>query len=102
MTAPDRPYRAGESLEDFCRVCKTDRMHTIIVTDQNGRPLRVSCGYCHSEHNFRGGPRIGTAGAAPASAGASTPARRAADAAVRADREPFPIVSEREVTMNGS
>jgi hypothetical protein len=101
MTAPDRPYRAGESLEDFCRACKTDRMHTIIVTDQSGQPLRVSCGYCHSEHNYRGGPRIGASGTTPIGA-SPPPARRAAEPAGRPDREPFPIVSEREVTMNGS
>jgi hypothetical protein len=101
MTAPDRRYRAGESLEDFCRACKTDRMHTIVVTDQDGQPLRVSCGYCHSEHNFRGGPRI-AGGGANAAAAAPSVARRAPAPAFRPDREPFPIVSEREVTMNGS
>ena len=56
-----RTYRAGDSVEDFCRACKTDRMHTVIVTDAESRPLRVVCGYCDSEHNFRGGPRIGAA-----------------------------------------
>ena len=34
-------------------------MHTVIVADAKGLPLRVSCGYCHSEHNYRGGARIG-------------------------------------------
>ena len=28
-----RRYRAGESIEDICRVCKMDRMHTVIVVD---------------------------------------------------------------------
>jgi hypothetical protein len=91
MVAPIRQYRAGESLEDFCRACKTDRMHTIVVTDQGGRPLRVSCGYCHSEHNYRGGPRI--------DAGADVP-RRASEPAPRLTRDPLPLVSEREVTMS--
>ena len=59
---PARPRRAGDSVEDFCRVCKTDRMHTVIVVDGIGAPQRVSCGYCGSEHNFRGGPRITAAG----------------------------------------
>jgi hypothetical protein len=86
-----RVYRAGDSVEDFCRACKTDRMHTVIVTDAESRPLRVVCGYCDSEHNFRGGPRIG-AEEAPARAGApATPGR-----AQRVEREAFPIVSERE------
>ena len=53
-----RTYRAGESVEDFCRACKTDRHHTVIVVDADKQPLRVSCDYCESQHNFRGGPRI--------------------------------------------
>ena len=51
-------YRAGEPIEDFCRACKTDRAHTVIVVDGGGRPLRVTCDYCGSQHNYRGGPRI--------------------------------------------
>ena len=58
MAAISRPYKAGESLEDFCRACKTDRMHTVVAADADGRPLRVACGYCRSEHNYRGGPRV--------------------------------------------
>ena len=55
-----RRYRAGESLEDFCRACKTDRMHTVVAANPDGVPIRVVCGFCQSEHNYRGGPRIGT------------------------------------------
>jgi len=62
MTHPSRSYRAGESLEDFCRACKTDRLHTIIAVDAVGQPLRVACGFCRSEHNFRGGPRVEPSG----------------------------------------
>jgi hypothetical protein len=87
MTA-DRVFRAGESLEDFCRACKTDRMHTIVVVDGAGRPLRVACGYCHSEHNYRGGPRVEPS-APPLSR--SRESRRAP-----VEREGFPIVSDRE------
>jgi len=61
----ERKYRAGDSIEDVCRACKLDRMHTIVVTDQSGRPLRVSCGYCGSEHNYRGGPSAATGSAVP-------------------------------------
>ena len=90
-----RPYRAGESVEDFCRVCKTDRMHTVIAADGAGVPIRVVCGYCHSEHNYRGGPRIATDPDAP------RPSAHAESAGPRgsrtgASREPFPIVSDRE------
>jgi hypothetical protein len=58
MTAP-RQYRAGQSVEDYCRQCKEDRIHTVIVVDGHGQPLRVTCDFCRSEHNYRGGPRTG-------------------------------------------
>ena len=58
MTAP-RQYRAGQSVEDHCRQCHEDRIHTVIVVDGHGQPLRVSCDFCRSEHNYRGGPRSG-------------------------------------------
>ena len=60
-----RTYRAGESIEDYCRACKTDRTHTIIVVDGGGQPIRVTCDYCESQHNYRGGPRIEPHGIAP-------------------------------------
>jgi hypothetical protein len=88
-----RRYRAGESLEDFCRACKTDRMHTVVAADADGRPIRVVCGFCQSEHNYRGGPRITGETSSPAAPSAADPVRRSS---VKADRQPFPIVSERE------
>src|SRR4051812_36516718 len=111
MNAPARRYRAGESIEDFCRACKTDRMHTVIAADDHGQPIRVSCGFCHSEHNYRGGPRVTPSG--PASVprspwtpdNASAPARTAGDPrgarparSSATARDAFPIVSERERT----
>jgi hypothetical protein len=60
-----RSYRAGESVEDLCRACKIDRMHTVIVADSAGRPTRVQCDYCGSQHNFRGGPAEGPTTTAP-------------------------------------
>jgi hypothetical protein len=60
-----RRYRAGASVEDYCRACGTDRLHTIIVVDDAGLPLRVTCGYCESQHNYRGGPRIQTSAVGP-------------------------------------
>jgi len=56
--ANDRVFRAGDEVEDLCRACKTDRSHTVIVVDGDGWPLRVQCGFCQSQHNYRGGPRI--------------------------------------------
>ena len=87
MSGPSRHYRAGESLEDFCRACKTDRLHTVVAADGDGRPIRVSCGFCHSEHNYRGGARIGVEAGAP-------PKHREAERGA----QPFPIVSDRERT----
>jgi hypothetical protein len=87
-----RMYRAGDSVEDYCRACKMDRMHTVIASDTEGRPLRVVCGYCDSEHNFRGGPRIG------ADDPSEPPAGPAGARAPRTEHERgvLPIVSERE------
>ena len=101
MNTPGRRYRAGESIEDYCRACKTDRMHTVVAADADGRPIRVDCGYCHSEHNFRGGARIGfsQSTAQPdrsAPAGARPRAQPRSGAAPA--RDPFALVSERERT----
>jgi hypothetical protein len=52
-----RRYHAGDSLQDLCRACKTERGHTVIVADAQGRVLRVICDYCGSQHNYRGGER---------------------------------------------
>jgi hypothetical protein len=97
MESPAKRYRAGESLEDFCRACKTDRLHTVIAADGDGRPIRVACGYCRSEHNFRGGARLRSSSfgeAGPLSAHHA--AAPEATAVNRSSGEPFPIVSERE------
>ena len=72
-------YHAGDRLEDLCRACKTVRGHTVIVADPGGRPLRVICDYCGSQHNYRG--------ATPAEPG--SPAKHAA-------HTPEPVVSGRE------
>ena len=58
---PVRQYRAGQSIEDHCRSCHEDRTHAIIAVDADGRPIRVLCGFCGSQHNYRGGPRSGSA-----------------------------------------
>ena len=96
-----RRYRAGESIEDFCRACKTDRMHTVVAADGDGRPIRVDCGYCHSEHNYRGGGRIGMPSGGPdphQAAPPSSPSDRVARRSAADAKAAFPIVSERERT----
>ena len=102
-----RTTRAGSAIEDYCRACKSDRMHTVIAADAEGRPLRVSCGFCRSEHNYRGGPRTDTASSGSSgslgssgSSGSAAPSRSAAAPASvrRASPDAFPIVSDRERT----
>jgi hypothetical protein len=98
-------YRAGQSLEDYCRACKTDRQHTIIAVDEDGAPVRVLCDYCQSQHNYRGGPRVEIAAAtdrrAPLRGTAdrrapTMPQRQEHGQARAASREAFSLVSDRE------
>ena len=92
-----RTARAGSAIEDYCRACKTDRVHTVIAADPEGQPLRVSCGFCRSEHNYRGGPRIATdSPAAPAREPSRAASPSAAARPRRQSTDPFPIVSDRE------
>jgi len=79
-----RAYRAGDVVEDHCRACKIDRMHTVIVAGSDGAPLRVQCDFCGSQHNYRG--RV--EGSQPP---VSRPERDRGPAAA-----PLPPVSERE------
>jgi hypothetical protein len=85
----EQAYRAGASIEDYCRACKVDRIHTVVAADPGGRPIRVACDWCRSEHNFRGGARLPASAASP-----SAPAQRPRPTGA----EPFPIVSDRERT----
>jgi len=100
----DRRYRAGDSVEDICRACKLDRLHTVVVSDQDGRPIRVSCGYCGSEHNYRGGPAAAgrlAAEIAPKPRSGEGGPRVPSEPRARTDRagkDPFPLVSDRERT----
>ena len=83
MLVVNRTFRAGETVEDYCRACKTDRFHTVIVVDGAGRPIRVSCDHCDSQHNFRGGPRIESSSQAPPMKG-------------RPEGRPLPAVADTE------
>jgi hypothetical protein len=71
--------KAGDFLEDYCRVCKLDRGHTVIVADSQGAALRVICDYCGSQHNYRGGD-----------AGEKSPKPRSEEL------PPIPLVTDRE------
>ena len=97
-----RTHRAGSAIEDYCRACKTDRMHTVVAADPQGQPLRVVCGYCRSEHNFRGGPRVSAemaaapAAASPSPTGAASAAQPPSARPPRDGRQPFALVADRE------
>ena len=117
-----RAYRVGASIEDYCRACKTDRIHTVMAADPQGRPIRVVCDYCRSEHNYRGGPRIDVGGDASASIERGAPDEMRRDPLVRRSlgeggrsanptpseistrartpslNDPLPLVSDRERT----
>ena len=85
-----RMYRAGDTVEDVCRACKLDRLHSVIAAE-NGVPVRVQCDYCGSQHQFRGGPADQRRGSTP---------RAASDSGSRSSaspsRAPFDLVSTRE------
>lgn len=89
MTEEPRRSRAGERVPDLCRACKAVREHTVIAADGQGRPLRVMCGFCGSQHNYRGG------GEAPAS---SSRAGHAVAERPRQAGSPFDLVTDRERT----
>ena len=91
MGTPDEPrrHRAGQPIEDLCRACKAVRDHTVIAVDDQGRVLRVACGFCGSQHNYRGG-----GGETPSSPRAAPP-RPGPPPAGR----PFDLVGDRERTQ---
>ena len=93
-----RAYRAGESIEDLCRACKADRIHTVVVVDSTGTPIRVTCDYCHSEHNYRGGPRMDIGGGSTRAVerAVRAPVERSSGERPSGERDGFPVVSDRE------
>src|SRR5688572_19284619 len=103
MTAP-RQYRAGQSVEDYCRQCHEDRIHTVIVVDGHGQPLRVTCDFCRSEHNYRGGPRTGQQADRPTGQQANRPTGQqvvsaSGHPADRVPMSPTPADSDLEATI---
>ncbi len=81
-----RRRRAGETIDDLCRACHAPRDHTVIAVDGEGRPLRVQCGFCGSQHNYRGG-----GGEMPLPRASHSPGERPAAPA-------FAVVADRERT----
>lgn len=93
-----RAFRAGQTVEDFCRACHVDRIHTIVVVDAEAQPLRVACDFCRSEHNYRGGARMTVPGAAAPRASTAPPPRASAAVTAAAPSPALPLVSEREIS----
>ncbi|MFN7956467.1 MAG: hypothetical protein U0610_32475 [bacterium] len=95
-----RMYRAGDAIDDRCRVCKDVRAHHVIVAGERGVPIRVVCDTCGSQHNYRHAgdedalpPASPRAAATPSAARAPEPAA----AGARGWRPGvLPIVTERE------
>jgi len=85
-----RRRRAGETVDDHCRACKVVRDHTVIAADGEGVPLRVMCGFCGSQHNYRGGSEGPRRGATP---------RGSPRGPGRPEAEPFALVADRERTF---
>jgi hypothetical protein len=88
-----RRHRAGERIPDLCRACKLTREHTVIAVDGQGRVLRVVCGFCGSQHNYRGG---GLPDDERPAAGSTAP--RAAAPRATPPAPAFPLVADRERT----
>ena len=90
-----RRYRAGERIPDLCRACKLTREHTVMAADADGRVLRVVCGFCGSEHNYRGGGDAAEEErAAPAAASSARLARPAAPHERQNTEEPMSASDE--------
>jgi len=96
---PRREYRAGQSVEDYCRQCHEDRIHTVIVVDAHAQPLRVTCDFCRSEHNYRGGPRTGQQANRPTGERAVSPASPASLASPVSPAQRSPVDNDLEATI---
>ena len=89
MPTIERWPRAGDRIEDFCRACKTDRMHTVVAADPDGVPIRVVVRLLpeRAQLSRRARASAGDAGRRARTA-ESGPARRAARAIAIATRFP--------------
>jgi hypothetical protein len=75
-----RSLSVGGEVEAWCGKCKESRAHTIVVVHE-GRPYKVQCVHCRSQHGYRSEPTARGSGGTVAK---SAPARVVdADAARR-------------------
>ena len=84
---PPKVYRAGQPVDDLCRACKEPREHRVIAASAEGQILRVICGYCGSQHNYRGNRALDGSKRPDSPRGAASPPR---------DADVAELVSERE------
>jgi hypothetical protein len=47
-----REIRLGDDIDDYCVRCKRVMNHNV-VSVLNGKPAKVRCRTCHSDHDFR-------------------------------------------------
>src|ERR1041384_2553188 len=47
-----RDVRLGDDIDDFCVRCKRVMNHNV-VSVLDGKPAKVRCRTCHSDHDFR-------------------------------------------------
>src|SRR6516165_11575800 len=47
-----REIRLGDDIDDYCVRCKRVMNHAV-VSVLNGKPAKVRCRTCHSDHDFR-------------------------------------------------
>ena len=73
------------------------REHTVVAADTDGKILRVVCGFCGSQHNYRGGEKAVERDAARAAREAGAPRGMGFQDQARAiARGAFTLVSDRE------
>jgi hypothetical protein len=88
-------YRAGQSVDDFCRVCKELRDHRVIAVDERGDIARVICGYCGSQHNYRHARAPGAPSRVVESSGPAVFVRGREPVATSSNREALVSAAER-------
>lgn len=46
--------RPGDEIETYCGKCRQERTHQIVALNSQGQADRVICGFCQSNHLYRG------------------------------------------------
>jgi hypothetical protein len=70
--------RTGGEIDSFCTKCRMLLAHTILAIE-GGKPARVQCNTCHSQHAFRRAPGEQAAKSSAAKPRTSVPKRATFD-----------------------